>query len=240
MGVTVSHHLPNAKYILNNDYDKMLGKSWTKAFGDFLTTDYMTNLAFFIDQVYKRKNSTCSQIVLPRNQQDVFTPWLRTPFDEVRVVILSEEPISYASNGLGYGNHHLLNRPTKCKMQLKMIQNLKKNALIDENTIFDNSLESWAEQGILMINVGMVSAVGHDNKYYNQFKGFVRQTLESICEQKTDVIFCFMSKKVKEDFADVLDKDQHELYYNEWDENTEIFEDVNALLYQNKDFLIKW
>jgi uracil-DNA glycosylase len=105
---------------------------------------YMWRLSHFISD--RRKNIT----VYPE-KTDTFKAFKLTPPDKVLVVILGQDPYIHGeAHGLSFG---LKQGVVKIPPSLRIIlDEVNKDVYSGEKTSFDTSLESWATQGVLLLN----------------------------------------------------------------------------------------
>lgn len=239
MGITVQHKVKGAEYTIERDYTKLLGEDWATKLALLLNSEYMNNLTFMIDQLYKQDLKT-GHVLIPRSARDLFSPWKKTPYFETRVVFVTDEPLSYSSNGLGIGIYGNANSPIRCEELSMYHKNLKNQALLDENSLFDRSLESWAEQGVMCLNASLIKAAGVERQNSLFFKELTRSTLKALSDEMTDILFVFTTRKLAEEFKDCIDNDQYMLVYDGIDEDCRIFDDINTLLLELKETEIIW
>src|SRR3989339_924106 len=126
-------------YILPMEKKVDIEPSWAKALKDFFEAPNWTDLANFIRAEYKSKK------VYPK-PKDLFKAFWLTPFDQVKVVILGQDPY----HGVGQA-HGLCFSVEDGVVPPPSLKNIYKEIESDVGTKKDfknGNLESWAKQGV--------------------------------------------------------------------------------------------
>src|SRR5205823_807015 len=123
-----------------SDRMKPLPTSWSKVLGDEPEQPYFRELMKFVDQ------ERTSKVVYPP-ADDVFAALALTPYDDVRVVLLGQDP--YHDEGQAHGLCFSVKPPTKPPPSLK---NIFKELADDLGVPAPDhgDLTSWAKQGVLL------------------------------------------------------------------------------------------
>ncbi|MGL4989763.1 MAG: uracil-DNA glycosylase [Sarcina sp.] len=135
---------------LENDWQELLENEFKK--------DYYVNLRAFLKSEYS------SQIVYP-NMNDIFNSLKFTPYNEVKVVILGQDP--YHGKGQAHGLSFSVLPGIKIPPSLR---NIYKELQDDVGCYIPNNgyLEAWARQGVLLLNTSLTvreaSANSHKGK----------------------------------------------------------------------------
>lgn len=129
--------------------------------------------------------SLCPQ---PRN---IFKAFRLCPYNECKAVFLGQDP--YPQKGVAQG---ILFGNSKETPEDKLSPSLQviKEAVIDytmpHNVIeFDNTLESWARQGILMLNTALTCEVGKVGSHFNIWKPFIQGLLYNMTSVDSGIVF---------------------------------------------------
>lgn len=133
-------------------------------------------------------------VVLERANYQVFPPkenllraFLLTPWDQVKVVLLGQDPY----HGVGQAHGLCFSVPNGVPIP-KSLQNIYKELETDMQITPPQSgnLESWAQQGILMLNAILTvrahSAGSHRNKGWETFTDAV---IRKLSDEKSGLIF---------------------------------------------------
>ncbi len=165
-----------------------LNNTWKEILKDEFDKDYFKNLIKFLDEEYK------TYTVFPK-KEDVFNAFNCTPFDNVKVVIIGQDP--YHEEGQAHGLAFSVLDPTPVP---KSLLNIYKELNNDLNIPISNSgnLSSWAKQGVLLINSVLTVKKGiansHKNKGWEQFTDAV---ISKINSEKENVVFLLWGNDAK-------------------------------------------
>lgn len=173
--------------------------SWLNVLQPEFDQQYFTDLANFVKQEYQ------TDTVYPPPKY-IFHAFKLTPFDQVKVVILGQDPYHGPgqANGLAFSVNPGIRLPPSLRNMYKEItQDLNKPVVQDGN------LERWAKQGVLLLNATLTvkahQAGSHQNKGWEQFTDAVVKVLS---EQKTGLVFMLWGSYAQKKGA-VIDPDKH-------------------------------
>lgn len=156
-------------------------KSWKSVLGEELEKPYMQELKSFLENEIKAGKN-----IFPP-QTDVFEAFRLTPFKDVKVVILGQDP--YHGQGQAHGLCFSVRNGVKFPPSLQNIfKELKDDIGIDlpEN----GCLESWARQGVLLLNTVLTVEEGKANSHMNQgWEKFTDKVIEVLNEEKEHLVF---------------------------------------------------
>jgi len=160
--------------------DVKIESSWKKVLKDEFEKPYFKNLVEFV------KNEYQTQTVYPPGNR-IFSAFDFTPFDEVKVVIIGQDPYHGANqaNGLSFSVADGVRHPPS-------LQNIFKELNSDLNVPIPQSgnLERWAKQGVLMLNATLTvrasQAGSHQKKGWEIFTDAVIQKLS---DEKENLVF---------------------------------------------------
>ncbi len=120
----------------------MIGNKWDQLLKEEYQKEYFTNLMEFIKKEYKEKT------IYPR-ENEVFNAFRYTDFDDLKVVILGQDPYHgpNQAEGLSFSVSNSVLKPPSLKNIFKELEN-------DLGISFpeSNSLKPWAKQGVLLLN----------------------------------------------------------------------------------------
>jgi uracil-DNA glycosylase len=136
----------------------------------------------------------------------IFNALNSTPFDQVKVVILGQDPYHGfgQANGLCFSVSDGISLPPSLKNIFKEIQE-------DLNIEYPRSgnLQKWADQGVLLLNATLTVESGlagsHQNKGWELFTDSI---IRKISEQKTGVVFLLWGKYAQAKEA-LIDTQKH-------------------------------
>ena len=137
----------------------MINKKWDIVLKDEFNKDYFKKLGCFVKSEYKKH--TC----FPK-YSDVFNALRFTDYDEVKVVILGQDPYhgEGEAHGLSFSVHDDVRRPPS-------LNNILKELNSDLGIVRSgNELTDWAKQGVLLLN--SVLTVVKDTPLSHKGKGW--------------------------------------------------------------------
>jgi uracil-DNA glycosylase len=149
-------------------------KSWLDAIGSEFAKPYFAELRSFVSQ--ERKAAT----ILPA-APDVFNAFRFTPLDQVKVVLLGQDP--YPTPGHAHGLCFSVLPGVRLPGSLRNIYK-ELNDDLGIPPAHHGYLEAWAKQGILMLNAVMTVRAGspnsHKGKGWEQFTDAALQAVNAL------------------------------------------------------------
>ena len=130
----------NAKAALENSMDVKIAESWKEALKEEFEKEYFEKLAAFVRQEYK------TQKVFPPGKE-IFRAFDKCGLDEVRVVILGQDPYHGPgqANGLCFSVREGVPFPPSL---INIFKEIKSD--LGKDIPPHGSLDRWAEQGVLL------------------------------------------------------------------------------------------
>ena len=178
-----------------------LDSSWQPYLGDELQQPYMQQLKAFL-----QAEKSQGKVIYPSGDQ-IFNAFNTTPFDQVRVVIIGQDP--YHGEGQAHGLSFSV-PPTQTKLPPSLL-NIYKEMETDLGIPIRSSgdLTHWAEQGVLLLNatltVEQAKAGSHQKQGWEQFTDKVIQQLN---DHKQGLIFVLWGSYAQKKGA-VIDPSKH-------------------------------
>lgn len=157
----------------------MINKKWDIVLKDEFNKDYFKKLGIFVKNEYKTKT------VFPP-YQNIFDALRFTDYDNVKVVILGQDP--YHGLGEAHGLSFSVKEGVRIPPSLLNIFKELYNDLGIKRTKTD--LTDWAKQGILLLNA--IMTVEQDKPLSHKDKGweiFTDNIISKLNERKDPVIF---------------------------------------------------
>ncbi|HBR55400.1 MAG TPA: uracil-DNA glycosylase [Flavobacteriaceae bacterium] len=154
--------------------------SWKSILSQEFEKPYFRELIQFVKDAYQ--NNRC----FPPGKQ-IFAAFDHTPFHEVKVVILGQDPYHGPgqANGLCFSVADGVPKPPS-------LQNIFREISDDVQTEAPEhgNLERWANQGVLLLNATLTvqahQAGSHQNKGWEQFTDAV---IEALSKERTGLVF---------------------------------------------------
>lgn len=173
--------------------------SWKRILADEFAQPYFAELTDFVRSEYVKTK------VYPPPKQ-IFSAFAHCPFDQVKVVIIGQDPYHGAgqANGLCFSVADHIALPPSLQNIYKEIHN---NLGLPIPTT--GNLAHWADQGVLLLNATLTvrasQAGSHQGKGWEQFTDAVIQKLS---DEKTDLIFLLWGNYAKQKGA-MIDRSKH-------------------------------
>lgn len=159
--------------------DSMFNKNWDIYLKEEVEKEYFQNLITFVKQEYKNK------IIFPPSK-DVFRALKLTDYDNVKVVILGQDPYhgENEANGLCFSVSNNVKRPPSLE---NIFKELKNDLNISKE---NNDLENWAKQGVFLLN--SIMTVEKDKPLSHKEKGwelFTDKIISLLNEREKPIVF---------------------------------------------------
>ena len=178
-------------------------------------------------------------------KENIFKAFRLTPPSELKVVILGLDPYvdKDRATGLSFANFNEDMR--SASPSLKIIWNCVEkeihNGLILD---FDFSLESWAKQGVLMLNTSLTVEAGKTGSHLKLWSLFTNDILQFITKEYPETIFILWGKQAEqyEHLCTNVLKYVHPAYavYSHTSWNCKNFSEANEILLKQGKQIIKW
>jgi len=175
--------------------------SWKTQLNDEFEKPYFQELTSFVKQEYQQ--NTC----YPKGK-DIFSAFDHCPFQEIKVVIIGQDPYHgpNQANGLCFSVKDGIPHPPS-------LVNISKEIKVDMGKAYPESgnLEHWADQGILLLNATLTvrahQAGSHQKKGWEQFTDEVIKTVSKELEGVVFLLWGGFAKKK----STLIDKSKHHI-----------------------------
>lgn len=131
--------------------------------------------------------------------KNVFKAFKLCSYNECKVIFIGQDPFPQkgVAQGVLFGNSS--NTPEdKLSPSLKVVKESVINFDIPHNLItFDPTLESWAKQGILMLNSALTTEVGKVGIHTLKWRPFIGSFLKNMSEKNPGIIYVFFGSQAK-------------------------------------------
>jgi uracil-DNA glycosylase len=190
-----------------------------------------------------------SKSVCP-NQTDVFKAFKLCPFEDLKVVFLGQDPYPQkgVATGILFGNKKEV-LEEDLSPSLKIIKEAAINFEIPHNCIiFDQTLENWAKQGILMINSALTVEMNKIGSHVMLWRPFISKLLKNLSESSCSIVYVLFGKQaetfnpyINKKFNHVL-KIEHPAYFarNRIKMPHYLFTEIDKKLNDIYGYSIKW
>lgn len=176
-----------------------LEPSWKKALAHEFDQSYFQELAAFVKSEYQ------TTIVYPP-PQFIFAALEHCPFDQVKVVILGQDPYHGPgqANGLCFSVNDGVPLPPSL---LNIYKELKTD--IGKPIPQSGNLETWADQGVLLLNATLTVRSGQAGSHQNQgWERFTDAVIKVLSDQKDNLVFLLWGNYAQKK-GQVIDRQKH-------------------------------
>ncbi|MFD1861816.1 uracil-DNA glycosylase [Planococcus chinensis] len=169
------------KEIFRNDWQKVVGEEFEKP--------YYKQLRAFLKEQY------ANETVYPA-KENIWTAFEHTPYSEVKVVILGQDPYHGPNQAHGLSFSVLPGVPLPPSLR-NMMKELKED--LGCAVPKDGTLTKWADQGVMMLNTVLTVRKGEANSHRNQgWETFTDAVILKLSERTEPVIFVLWGKPAQQ------------------------------------------
>lgn len=168
--------------------------SWGTRLKPFITSEKFSNLQ------EKVKSERQSKVIFPA-EDDVFAT-LSLPFDDVKVVILGQDP--YHGEGQAHGLSFSVPSTQSIPPSLK---NIFKEANVDKN---NGDLTEWMNQGVLLLNSVLTVEKGRPKSHNSiGWQYFTQEILNILVSEKEHLVFLAWGRDAQNIVNNTKTKNSH-------------------------------
>ena len=163
----------------------ILKNDWKNILDDEFNKEYYQKLRTFLTNEYRTK------VIYP-DKYDIFNALHFTPYNDVKVVILGQDP--YHGAGQAHGLSFSVNPNIKIPPSLL---NIYKELNSDLGCYIPNNgyLKKWSDQGVLLLNTSLTVRAGEANSHQKiGWEIFTDKIISLINEKEDPVVFLLWGK----------------------------------------------
>jgi uracil-DNA glycosylase len=175
--------------------------SWKAVLENQFSSPYFTSLIEFVKQQY------ATQTCYPKGSQ-IFAAFDRCKFEEVKVVILGQDPYHGPgqANGLCFSVNDGITFPPSLINIFKEIQ-----TDLEKPFPKTGNLERWADQGVLLLNATLTVEQSKPGSHQNQgWETFTDAVIKAVSDHKEKVVFLLWGGFAKSKVS-LIDKNKHHI-----------------------------
>lgn len=185
---------------MNETASVHMKESWKKVLADEFQKPYFPLIKqFIVEQKAKGKK------VFPPGQL-IFNAFNLTPFSNLKVVILGQDPYHGAgqAHGLSFSVPLGVLPPPSLK---NIFKEIRTDLGID--TPAHGNLEAWAKQGVLLLNASLTVNEGEANSHVaSGWHTFTNAVIKKISDEKTGIVFILWGNFAR-DKKSLIDTSKH-------------------------------
>lgn len=159
---------------------KAIPAPWSAILGNEVNQPYFHELVRFVD--HERNHHS----IYPADP-DLFSAFELTPPERVKVVILGQDP--YPGAGQAHGLAFSVRREVPIPRSLRNIHR-ELSADVGATPPLHGNLESWARQGVLLVNAVLTVREGEPNSHAGQgWETFIDAVIRAVARQSERAVF---------------------------------------------------
>ena len=146
---------------------------------------------YFSDVKKSLKEDMKTEEIYPKGS-DIMKSFNLCPIENTKVVIIGQDPYhDGTATGLAFAN------PTKCEVISPSLRIIKEELETSVGIIalpFNQNLEHWAEQGVLLLNTSLTVKQGSPGSHIVLWDNFTRTLIENFSKLKSKVVYMLWGK----------------------------------------------
>jgi uracil-DNA glycosylase len=173
---------------------------WKQVLKDEFDQEYIQKLCVFL------KGEQSKFTVYPPNEL-LFQAFESTPFQDVKVVILGQDP--YHQPGQAHGLAFSVPEGIRIPPSLRNIYKELLNDIPGFKHPSHGNLTYWAEQGVLLLNTTLSVRKNQAGSHQKQgWERFTDRVIQLLSEQRSDLVFLLWGRYAR-DKAQLIDQGRH-------------------------------
>ncbi len=172
---------------------------WKEVLKEEFKKEYFFKLKEFLEKEYSNKT------VFPK-RENIFRAFKLTEYDKVKVVILGQDPYHDVNqaNGLAFSVNEGVKLPPSLVNIYKEITN-EYGGVIPKN----GDLESWANQGVLLLNTVLTVRAHMPNSHKNKgWETFTDEVIRKLNDKSKPIVFLLWGNNAKSKKS-LIDTNKH-------------------------------
>lgn len=211
-------------------------------FGDWIKVIDKVELNKVIYKLKSMNNYTPSM-------NNIFKAFELCKYNDMKVIFLGYDPYPQRgiATGILFGNNKKVTEEN-LSPSLKIVKEACINYEVPHNSIiFDQTLESWTKQGILMLNSALTVEINKIGSHTMLWRPFISKLIKNISNINTGIIYVLFGEQAKT-FKPYIGKnniileEKHPAYYARTNQRMPsfIFNEVSKLIKGKYNKSIKW
>lgn len=178
-----------------------LEPGWLSVLNNEFEKQYMKDLKLFLLQ-----EKEAGYTIFPKGA-DIFNAFNHTPFDQVKVVILGQDP--YHGDGQAHGLSFSVKKGVTVPPSLKNIYKELETDIEGFKTPVHGELTQWADEGVLLLNATLTVRAHQPGSHQGKgWEAFTDQAISQLSDQKTGIVFILWGK-FAQNKSSLIDEKKH-------------------------------
>ncbi|MEI6345755.1 MAG: uracil-DNA glycosylase [bacterium] len=184
--------------------------SWRKVLAGEFARPYFEVLSRFVDEEYlqSKKGVSGTKAIFPPSTE-VFRAFDLCPFDQVKVIILGQDPYHGAgqANGLCFAVNKGVVPPSLKNIFKELVADLGPDAAPEPGACGD--LSRWAKQGVLLLNATLTVRANTPGSHQGKgWEEFTDAAVSALSREKEGLVFMLWGNYAKKKGA-MIDRSKH-------------------------------
>ncbi|PIS02506.1 MAG: uracil-DNA glycosylase [Chlamydiae bacterium CG10_big_fil_rev_8_21_14_0_10_42_34] len=180
----------------------LIEQSWLEHLLDEFKSPYMRELEAFLS-----KEISSAEVYPPMDL--VFNAFCQTPIDQVKVVIMGQDP--YHGPNQAHGLSFSVPKGERIPPSLLNIYKEIRDDLGIEIPKH-GCLEGWARQGVLLLNATLTVRANEAKSHHNRgWEKFTDRVVDLLCTRKDPIVFILWGRSAYEKFQHICTNASHHL-----------------------------
>lgn len=138
------------------------------------------------------------QIIYPK-KKDVFRAFALCNYDDCRVIIVGQDPYPDGrATGIAFANDASISSDNLSPSLEKVKDSLLRDIISWKSITFDQTLESWAKQGVLLLNVSLSVEPHRPLSHSLYWRPFMSSLFKNLAKKRTGMVYVLMGSQAKE------------------------------------------
>jgi uracil-DNA glycosylase len=135
----------------------------------------------------------------PYSWKDIFKAFRLCNYDDCRLIIVGQDPYSNGrATGLAFANDASISPNNLSPSLEKVKDSLIRDIISWKSITFDQTLESWARQGVLLLNVSLSVEPHRPLSHSLYWRPFMSSLFKNLAEKRTGMVYVLMGSQAKE------------------------------------------
>jgi uracil-DNA glycosylase len=232
-------NIPNIEEYKQKIFSKLEPSGWGRVLKSFIFSTEFENILLGLHALSESGHRFTPPL------KDVFRAFEECPYDELKVVIVGQDP--YPTLGVADGIAFSCSKSEREQPSLRFIHD-EIEKLYTEGYERPLDLSKWSRQGILLMNTAFTTEVGKIGQHYGIWAPMVAYIFDYLKNFNPGLVYVYMGKKAHE-WADMCGENCTKFMvshpasaaYNgsKWNSNN-VFSDVKKSVHQLYNYKINW
>lgn len=179
----------------------LINESWKAVLEEEFQKPYMKQLKEFL-----QKEKQDGKVIFPPGSL-IFNAFNHTPFNEVKVVILGQDP--YHGYGQAHGLSFSVQKGISVPPSLRSIYKELQSDIPGFVSPHHGELTTWADQGVLLLNATLTVRKAEPGSHHKKgWEIFTDQVIKTLSEKRSGLVFILWGKNAQAKIP-LIDAEKH-------------------------------